>query len=196
MSAVASDHLAIACYMASLPATSLPFNRLGPNDALPLDVPTIFVDAAASVARAGIVIFHARSHTGSMFSFNLPAVLSQQGAELYVTKMPIQMVAGLPLPVHGFKHSYLLVSDNTSALFSLLKMSTKVKFKQRGKILRQVSTACANSKLSFLLGWVGSKLNPADGPSRISAAGEISGQLDSHLLSLCRPALEQVCFNF
>ena len=61
-----------------------------------------------------------------------------------------------------------LVSDSTSSISTLLKFSCKAKHTLRGKVLRQISSIVSKHQVCFKLGFLPSKLMPADVPSRMS----------------------------
>jgi len=74
--------------------------------------------------------------------------MSQQTIELYAVKLAVKksISLGLHLASLGTVNdcSCFLISDSTSSLHSILKLSTKAKFNVRGKVLRQISASIAS----------------------------------------------------
>jgi len=163
--------LSKAIAMLSLPVGGIPVDHAGFELVEDLGkLPWLYVDAAADEGFGGIVFSTGSSGGDFMLSLPLPRGMCgaehQQLAELYMLKRGVQVALAKGLD------KVVVISDNISALFSGLKMSTGVAHRARSKVLRQlaglVCTVGGESRfaISVLLAHLCGSINPADFPSR------------------------------
>jgi len=140
-----------------------------------------------------------------VFSIPVPAGMSQQTIELYAVKLAVKksISLGLHLASLGTVNdcSCFLISDSTSSLHSILKLSTKAKFNVRGKVLRQISASiasCHPHSFCAIIGYIRSSMNPADIPSRwlCNSSSFLSLPLHGPLLAMVGAALAAISWDF
>jgi len=128
-----------------------------------------------------------------MFALRLPKTChgakQQQLAELYAAKVGIFKSAQFSPPGRRLA----LISDSTSSILTLLKFSTKARHFCRGRILRQIARKTVACSMSFSLGFVRSKVMPADIPSRFS--DPVVGGVPDDLLLQCSESLSGVIWS-
>jgi len=153
------DHLKVALAAVSRPYSGFPIHW-GSGPVLSDEDDVLFVDAAASMGKFGLVLY---SKTGESWAWSLPLPHYcsgdpnyQQAAELYAIKAGVRkfLKSGATLR---------LVSDSMSSLFSCNKLSCKARHTRRGRMLRQISgKLLATPSAAVLLRFLPGTLMPAD----------------------------------
>lgn len=125
-----------------------------------------FYDASAEEGFIGIVVSPPFNAPALVYSFPLPHSISvlgpngQQLAELYALKRTVQLIVSHRLDCA------LLLGDNSSSIYTVLKFSCKASDTKRAKLLRQIAYAVsARPSLQLHIGFIPSEFNPADAPS-------------------------------
>jgi len=156
-----------------------------------LTAPLIFVDACADLGKIGCILISAKFCL--VWSVSLPSAFHsakfQQFAELYAIKFAISKVVSLFPDLSDL----FLVSDSTSAIATFMKFSVKARHTRRGKVLRQVASLISKSPFRCSFGFVRSKMNPADLPSRSSDSGCFD--LSPDVSALCLHSLSHILWD-
>jgi len=145
------------------------FSFKHPMESLSVDHHIVFCDASIADHRLGMLIvppsFPATNSFSTLMAFSLPIpfdISSQQGAELYAVKVAIVKFTS------SFR-SLCFATDSESSLYSINKLSSKIRHHVRSKILRQISRKLLSlTNPNYSMAFIPGQMNPADVYSRLN----------------------------